>query len=100
MLALIPADIDPANMPIHLRDTKCWKSRAVVRQAAVRAKVGGAVSPHLLRCSFAHHLVEGGADIRYVQELLKHRSVKTAEAYVPIIKVHRHRVKSPFDHLL
>jgi len=87
-------------MPIHLRDSKCWKSRAVARQAAVRAKVGGAVSLHLLRCSFARHLVEGGADIRYVRKLLKHRFVKTAEAYVPIIKVHGHRVKSPLDPFL
>ena len=84
--ALTLADIDPANMPIHIRYTKYWESRAVVRQAAARAKVGGAVSLHFLRHSFARHLVEGGADTLYVQKLLKHRSVRSRKSMCPLSK--------------
>lgn len=55
-----------------------WK---IVRHHAERVGLGDRVSPHTLRHSFATHLLDGGADVRAVQELLGHASVTTTQVY-------------------
>lgn len=64
----------------------------IVKQATQKAGIRKNISPHTFRHSFATHLIEGGADLRAVQEMLGHASITTTEVYIHISNRHLHQV--------
>ena len=69
----------------------------VVSNAAIKAGIKIPVSSHILRHSFATHLLESGVDIRYIQLLLGHNSTKTTEIYTHVAKNSFDFIKNPLD---
>ncbi len=71
--------------------------RQIVAQAAKKANINKAVRPHMLRHSFATHLLEAGTDLRYIQLLLGHSSTKTTEIYTHVATDTFKKIKNPLD---
>jgi integrase/recombinase XerD len=71
----------------------------VMKQAVSRAGIDKRATLHWLRHSFATHLLEGGTDIRFIQELLGHNSSRTTEIYTHVSTTSLGKIVSPFDTL-
>ncbi|WP_299210626.1 site-specific tyrosine recombinase/integron integrase [uncultured Dokdonia sp.] len=71
--------------------------KEIVVRAAEKSKINKRVSPHMLRHSFATHLLENGTDLRYIQTLLGHSSSKTTEIYTQVAVNNFKSIKNPLD---
>lgn len=84
------------NNENHLSERSAQK---VFETACKRACIQKDVSVHTLRHSFATHLLEGGTDLRYIQEILGHSNSKTTEIYTHVSQKSIAKIKSPLDSL-
>ncbi len=71
----------------------------VLRKTVKKTGIYKPITLHWLRHSYATHLLEGGTDLRYIQEILGHRSSKTTEVYTYVSNKSIQRITSPFDSL-
>jgi integrase/recombinase XerD len=95
---LVPAQFarrdDAEALFLSLRGRRMTRQGAwtAVRQAAEAVGLEARVTPHVFRHSFATHLLDHGADVRVVQELLGHASITTTQIYTKVSQEHLHRV--------
>lgn len=74
-------------------------AQKVFKEALRKAKINKDVGIHGIRHSFATHLLEGGTDVRFVQELLGHNDIKTTLRYTQVSEKSLKNIKSPLDKL-
>lgn len=72
-------------------------AQMVFEKALKRARIEKEASFHSLRHSFATHLLENGVDVRYVQELLGHRNIRTTQLYTKVTNPNLKNIKSPLE---
>jgi site-specific recombinase XerD len=88
---LFPSNKSP-DRPVNVRTL-----REALYQAVKAARLKRKVTPHLLRHSFATHMLEMGTDLRLIQMLLGHSSFRSTQRYAQLQAAHLRRIKSPLD---
>jgi integrase/recombinase XerD len=93
---LFPGTVNGSRADKPITPKTLWEA---CRQAAQRAGITKAVRPHLLRHSFATHLLEGGADLPTVQALLGHADLKPTSIYLHVSQRHIKAAGTPLDNV-
>jgi len=89
--------VNPRSGEIRRHHLSESSIQSAVKKAGMQALIEKRTNPHILRHSFATHLLESGYDIRTVQELLGHKDVRTTQIYTHVINRGGMGVKSPLD---
>jgi integrase/recombinase XerD len=87
----------PGDVPTHHLSER--SAEKIFKRWRMKAGIAKPASFHTLRHSFATHLLEDGVDMRYIQELLGHGSIKTTERYTHVTQKGKERIKSPLDNM-
>lgn len=91
--------VDPRSSILRRHHVQPRGFQSAIRTAAMQAGIDKRVTPHTLRHSFATHLLESGADIRTVQNLLGHANLETTQIYLHVMRRPGLGVESPLDRL-
>ena len=91
---------DPRSEVVQRHHVSEQGLQRAVKQAVRDAGIAKPATPHTLRHSFATHLLQGGYDIRTVQELLGHADVSTTMIYTHVLNRGGRGVVSPLDHVV
>jgi len=94
---VVKLKVDPGAQPDKHMTARA--AQAIFEDACKKVVITKDVSIHSLRHSFATHLLGSGTDLRYIQELLGHKSSKTTESYTHVSNKDLSKMKSPLDFL-
>jgi len=90
----------PKNYLFEGQKNETYSAKSIqtfVRKYAIRANIKKAVTPHILRHSYATHQLENGINLRYIQDVLGHQSIKTTELYTHITNASKNTISNPLD---